>query len=75
MNWGDDADEFGSKDRSWINVRPGLAVQIEYSSTSYEMADGEDVIEAKLTGLVRVTREEIFAADYLVDSITGKERD
>lgn len=75
MRLGDDADEVGGKDRSWINLAPGLAVEIEYSSTSYEMArDGEEV-DAKLTGQVRITREKIFAADFLIDSLTGKEKD
>lgn len=75
MRWGDDADEVGRKDRSWINLAPGLAVEIEYSSTSYEMAQSEDEIEAKLTGQVRITREKIFAADFLIDSLTGEEKD
>jgi hypothetical protein len=75
VRWGDDADEVGGKDRSWINLAPGLAVEIEYSSTSYEMAQGEDEVEAKLTGQVRITREKIFAADFLIDSLTGEEKD
>lgn len=75
MRWGDDADKVGGKDRSWINLAPGLAVEIEYSSTSYEMAQSEDEIKAKLTGQVRITREKIFAADFLIDSLTGEEKD
>lgn len=75
MRWGDDADEVGGKDKSWINLAPGLAVEIEYSSTSYEMAREEDEIGARLTGQVRITREKIFAADFLIDAMTGEERD
>lgn len=58
---------------SWINVRPGVAVQIEYLSSEYEMARSEDEIPARLTGRVRITREQIFAADFLTDSLTGEE--
>lgn len=39
------------------------------------MAQGEDEVEAKLTGQVRITRDKIFAADFLIDSLTGEERD
>lgn len=73
--WGDDADEGPSKNQSWINIRPGLAVQIEYSETEYEMARGEDEIDARLTGEVRITRDLIFAADFLTDSLTGEEKE
>lgn len=75
MRWGDDADEGPQKDQSWINVAPGMAVEIEYSSAEYQCADNEDEIGAKLTGRVRITREKIFAADFLIDSLTGKEKD
>ena len=70
--WGDDADEVGRKDQSWVNLRPGLAVQIEYDRTEYEMARPEDEIDAKLTGHVRITRDLIFEADFLIDSLTGE---
>ena len=73
--WGDDADEEPGKDQSWLHVRPGLAVEVEYSSTDYRMAQPEDEIDAKLTGRVRVTREALFAADFLINSLTGEERD
>lgn len=73
--WGDDADEVGRKDQSWVNLRPGLAVQIEYDRTEYEMARPEDEVDAKLTGRVRITRDRIFEADFLIDSITGEEKD
>lgn len=73
--WGDDADEVGRKDQSWLNLRPGVAVEIEYGRTDYEMAGPEDEIDAKLTGKVRITRDRIFEADFLVDSLTGKEKD
>jgi hypothetical protein len=73
--YGDDADEPEGRDRSWINLRPGVAVQIEYSVTEYSCAQAEDEIDAKLTGQVRITREQIFAADFLIDSLTGKEKD
>lgn len=75
MRWGDDADGEPGKDTSWINVRPGVAVEIEYSSTEYEMARPEEEVDAKLTGRVRVTREKIFDADFLIDSLTGEEKD
>ena len=75
MRWGDDADGEPGRDTSWINVRPGMAVEIEYSSTEYEMAQSEDEVDAKLTGRVRITRERIFAADFLTDSLTGEEKD
>jgi len=75
MRWGDDADDSEGKDTSWLNIRPGVAAEIEYSSTEYHCAQPEDQIEAKFTGRVRVTREQIFAADFLVDSITGEEKD
>lgn len=70
--YGDDADEEPGRDTSWINLRPGVAVQIEYSRTDYEYARGEDEIDAKLTGRVRITRDKIFEADFLVDSLTGE---
>ena len=73
--WGDDADEVGRKDQSWVNLRPGLAVQIEYDRTEYEMAGPEDEVDAKLTGQVRVTRDRIFEADFLIDSLTGERKD
>lgn len=73
--WGDDADEVGRKDQSWVNLRPGLAVQIEYDRTEYEMARPEDEVDAKLTGRVRITRDRIFEADFLIDSITGEGKD
>lgn len=72
--YGDDADEGPHKGTSWINLAPGLAVQIEYSETDYEMARGDDEVEAKLTGEVRITRDQIFAADFLIDSLTGEEK-
>lgn len=75
MRWGDDADEVGGKERSWLNLRPGVAVEIEYSRTEYEMATSEDEIDAKLTGQVRITRERIFEADFLINSLTGEKRD
>lgn len=65
--------EGSSKNQSWINVRPGVAVEIEYSAIEYEMAQSEDEVRAKLTGRVRITREQIFAADFMVDSLTGEE--
>jgi hypothetical protein len=74
--YGDDADEGPEKDRSWINLAPGLAVQIEYSRTDYEMAmHGDSEVDAKLTGQVRITRDRIFAADFLIDSLTGEGKD
>lgn len=73
--WGDDADEVGRKDQSWINIRPGLAVQIEYSETEYETARGEDEIDARLTGEVRITRDLIFEADFLTDALTGEKKE
>lgn len=73
--WGDDADEVGRKDQSWVNLRPGLAVQIEYDRTEYEMARPEDEVDAKLTGRVRITRDRIFEADFLIDSLTGERKD
>lgn len=72
--WGDDADEVGAKDTSWINIRPGVAVQIEYSRSEYDGARGDDEADAKLTGQVRITRDQIFAADFLTDSLTGEEK-
>jgi hypothetical protein len=75
MRWGDDADGEPGTDTSWINIRSGVAVEIEYSSTEYEMAQPEDEVDAKLTGRVRITREQIFAADFLIDSLTGEEKD
>lgn len=76
MRWGDDADDEPQKDRSWINLAPGLAVEIEYSSTDYEMAmHGNSEVDAKLTGQVRITRDKIFAADFLIDSFTGEQKD
>lgn len=73
--YGDDADEEPGRDTSWINIRPGMAMQIEYSSSEYECARNEDEIEARLTGQVRITREKIFDADVLIDAITGEERE
>lgn len=72
--YGDDADEEPGRGTSWINLAPGLAVRIEYSETDYEMARGDDEVEAKLTGEVRITRDRIFAADFLIDSLTGEEK-
>lgn len=73
--YGDDADDLGpSKSRSWIHIRPGLAVEIEYKDVDYEMAQSEDEVDARLTGEVRITREQIFAADFTINSITGKEK-
>lgn len=65
--------EGSSTSQSWINIRPGVAVEIVYNAIEYEMAQGEDEIRARLTGQVRITREQIFAADFLVDSLTGEE--
>ncbi len=73
--YGDDADEEPGRDTSWINLRPGLAVQIEYSRTEYECARGEDEVDAKLTGQVRITRNRIFEADFSIDSLTGEGKD
>lgn len=73
--WGDDADGEPSRGRIWINVRPGLAVQIEYSETEYETARGEDEIDARLTGEVRITRDLIFDADFLTDALTGGKKE
>lgn len=67
--------EDDGKDRSWINIRPGLAMEIEYSRTDYEMAYEEDEVDAKLTGRVRITRNKIFDAEFILDAITGEERD
>lgn len=75
MSWGDDADEVEATDTSWINVKPGVALEIRYSRSEYECARSEDEVDAKLTGRVRITREKIFAADFLIDSLTGKEKD
>lgn len=77
--WGDDADEFGAKGTSWINIRPGVAVQIEYSQIEYSQSEydgarGDDEVDAKLTGQVRITRDQIFAADFLTDAMTGEEK-
>lgn len=66
-------DEGPGKDRSWLNVRPGLAIEVEYDSADYRMAQPEDEVDAKLTGRVRVTREVLFAADFLTNSLTGEE--
>jgi len=52
-----------------------VAIEIEYSSTEYEMARPEDEVDGKLTGRIRITREKIFDADFLIDSLTGEEKD
>lgn len=72
--YGDDADEEPGRSTSWINVRPGLALEIEYSDSEYRCAVPEDEVDAKLTGRVRITRERIFDADFLTDSLTGEEK-
>lgn len=61
-----------SKDQSWINVRPGVAVEIEYDRVDYQMAIQDDEVPAKLTGRVRISQKEIFAADFLTDAVTGR---
>lgn len=73
--WGDDADGEPSRVQSWINIRPGLAIQIEYSETEYATTRGEDEIDAKLTGEVRITRDLIFDADFLTDALTGEKKE
>lgn len=73
--YGDDADEEPGRDRSWINIRPGIAFEIEYSPTDYSMSSEDQEVDAKLTGRVRITHDQIFAADFLVNSITGKEEE
>ncbi len=39
------------------------------------MARPDDEVDAKLTGRVRITRDRIFEADFLIDSLTGERKD
>lgn len=74
MTYGDDADEVAGKETAWINVRPGMAVEIECSTSEYRTARPEDEIEGKLTGRVRILQK-VINGSFWMDPVTGTDRD
>jgi hypothetical protein len=71
LMWGE-----GGKGTSWINVAPGMAVEVEYEKSAYHLTiSDDDELPAKLTGNVRITRGKIWDADCVIDPVSGLERD
>lgn len=58
--YGDD-----SKDTGWVQVAPGVALEVEWGVVGYRIAaHGDDEIPGKLTGRVRMTRDAAFEANW-----------
>lgn len=58
--YGDD-----NKETGWVEVAPGVALQVEWDVSDYRIAaHGDEEVPGKLTGKVRMTRDAAFEANY-----------
>lgn len=48
--------------KTWVRIAPNIVAEAEYDETSYALGDEE--LEAKLTGRLRMTRKAVLEGMY-----------
>lgn len=59
------------KDVVWVNVRPGVAMEVEYDVHLFHAGAPDDEVYGRMTGQVRMTREALRDAQW-GDPMTGE---
>lgn len=65
MMYGDDADDLGGEtDEAWVNIAPGVAVEIRYELAEYRIQGEDGQVPGRLTGRVMMARKVVFESQW-----------